>query len=284
MMNLTMSMDAFELPDVDEVQLMEVFQTVSQLILNATKESPDLGGETLASIHYKLFKDFYETKQQKSRLAIMFLQSQLGAIISQAGKEKAVGLFIMGYTRHWLKYVLIFESEMSSFLSWYTFKNELPLNMVPYISRIEELLPLAMDIDHTKGLPENIIKEFQEFADASNDDAGEELKNWLQNLMREALFYEDHDAQSLLLQFQKSFADLMKVDPHNIEFNTLFHQYGESWYNEIKKRKEWLDKLIKELDLFKDENLFRLIRGFYWRKFGDKSFRMALNQKEGKIA
>ena len=42
-----MSVDAFELPDVDENQLMEVFQTVSQLILNATKESPDFGGETL---------------------------------------------------------------------------------------------------------------------------------------------------------------------------------------------------------------------------------------------
>ena len=277
-----MSADAFEFPDVDENQLMQVFETISKLILDATKESPDLGGETLASIHYKLFKDFNENKQQKSRLAIMFLQSQLGAIISQAGKEKAVGLFIMGYTRHWLKYVLIFESEMASFLSWYTFKNELSRNMVPYISRIEELLPLAVDIDHLSGLPEKVIKEFQEFADASNDDAGEELKNWLQNLMREALFYEDNDARSLLMQFQKSFADLMKVDPHNIEFNTLFHQYGESWYNEIKKRKEWLDKLIKQLDLFKDENLDRLIKGFYWRKFGDNSFRLAVNKKEVK--
>lgn len=275
-----MSADSFEIPDVDENQLMNVFETVSKLILDATKESPDLGGETLASIHYKLFKDFHETNQQKSRLAIMFLQSQLGAIISQAGKEKDVGLFIMGYTRHWLKYVLIFESEMSSFLSWYTFKTELPLNMVPYISRIEELLPLAVNIDHLQGLPEKVIKEFQEFADAANDDAGEELKNWLQNLMREALFYEDSDAKSLLLQFQKSFADLMKVDPHNVEFNTLFHQYGESWYNEIKKRKEWLDKLIKELDLFKDENLDRLIRGFYWKKLSGKSFRSALDQSQ----
>ena len=259
---------------------MEVFQTVSQLILGATKESPDLGGETLASIHYKLFKDFYETKQQKTRLAIMILQSQLGAIISQAGKEKDVGLFIMGYTRHWLKYVLIFESEMSSFLSWWTFKKELPINMVSYISRIEELLPLAVNVDSLQGLPEKIIKDFQEFADASNDDAGEELKNWLQNLMREALFYEDHDAQSLLIQFQKSFSDLMKVDPHNVEFNTLFHQYGESWYNEIKKRKEWLDKLIKGLDLYKDDNLFRLIRGFYWRKLGDNSLRIALSKAQ----
>ena len=265
-----MSVDSFEIPDVDENQLMEVFQTISKLILDATKESPDLGGETLASIHYKLFKDFSDSKQQKSRLAIMFLQSQLGALISQAGKEKDVGLFIKGYTRQWLKYVLIFESEMASFLSWYTFKNELSLNMVPYISRIEELLPLAVDIEHLTGLPTNIINEFQEFADASNDDAGEELKNWLQNLMREALFYEDNEARGLLLQFQKSFADLMKVDPHNIEFNTLFHQYGESWYNEIQKRKEWLDKLIKGLDLFKEENLFRLIKGFYWRKFGEK--------------
>ena len=278
-----MSVDSFEIPDVDENQLMEVFQTISKLILDATKESPDLGGETLASIHYKLFKDFSDSKQQKSRLAIMFLQSQLGALISQAGKEKDVGLFIMGYTRHWLKYVLIFESEMASFLSWYTFKNELSLNMVPYISRIEELLPLAVDIEHLTGLPTNIINEFQEFADASNDDAGEELKNWLQNLMREALFYEDNEARGLLLQFQKSFADLMKVDPHNIEFNTLFHQYGESWYNEIQKRKEWLDKLIKGLDLFKEENLFRLIKGFYWRKFGEKSFRIAINQRELKV-
>ena len=273
-----MSADSFEIPDVDENQLMDVFETVSKLILDATKESPDFGGETLASIHYKLFKDFYETKQQKSRLAIMFLQSQLGAIISQAGKEKDVGLFIMGYTRHWLKYVLIFESEMSSFLSWYTFKNELTLNMVPYISRIEELLPLAVNETIGGGLPENTIKEFQEFADAANDDAGEELKNWLQNLMREALFYEDNDARTVLLQFQNSFSDLMKVDPQNVEFNTLFHQYGESWYNEIKKRKDWLDKLIKELDLFKDENLDRLIRGFYWRKFGDNSLRVALHQ------
>lgn len=280
MMNLAMSVDAFEIPDVDENQLMQVFETISKLILDATKESPDLGGETLASIHYKLFKDFNESKQQKSRLAIMFLQSQLGAIISQAGKERDVGLFIMGYTRHWLKYVLIFESEMSSFLSWYTFNNELPLNMVPYISRIEELLPLAVDIEHLSGLPTKVIKEFQDFADASNDDAGEELKNWLQNLMREALFYEDTDARGLLIQFQKSFADLMKVDPHNIEFNTLFHQYGESWYNEIKKRKEWLDKLIKGLDLFKEENLDRLIRGFYWRKLGGKPFRFAIDKKE----
>ncbi len=278
-----MSADAFELPDVDENQLMEVFQTISKLILDATKESPDLGGETLASIHYKLFKDFNESKQQKSRLAIMFLQSQLGALISQAGKEKEVGLFIMGYTRHWLKYVLIFESEMASFLSWYTYKTELPLNMVPYISRIEELLPLAGDIEHSTGLPSHVIKEFQEFADASNDDAGEELKKWLQNLMREALFYDDNEARGLLIQFQKSFSDLMKVDPQNIEFNTLFHQYGESWYNEIHKRKDWLDKLIKELDLYKEENLARLIKGFYWRKFGEKSFRMAVQNREVKV-
>lgn len=277
-----MSADAFEFPDVDENQLMEVFQTISKLILDATKESPDLGGETLASIHYKLFKDFTDTTQQKSRLAIMFLQSQLGAIISQAGKEKDVGLFIMGYTRHWLKYVLIFESEMASFLSWYTFNNELSRNMVPYISRIEELLPLAVDIEHLSGLPPNLIKDFQEFADASNDDAGEELKNWLSNLMREALFYEDSDARSLLLQFQKSFADLMNVDPHNVEFNTLFHQYGESWYNEINKRKEWLDKLIKGLDLYKEENLGRLIRGYYWRKLGGQPLRTALEHREVK--
>ncbi len=279
-----MSVDAFEFPDVDENQLMEVFQTISKLILDATKESPDLGGETLASIHYKLFKDFNESTQQKSRLAIMFLQSQLGALISQAGKEKDVGLFIMGYTRHWLKYVLIFESEMSSFLSWYTTKNELPLNMVPYISRIEELLPLAVNLDHLSGLPENVIKEFQEFADASNDDAGEELKNWLQNLMREALFYEDSDARALLLQFQKSFSDLMKVDPQNVEFNTLFHQYGESWFNEIQKRKEWLDKLIKGLDLYKEENLGRLIRGYYWRKLSGKPFKSAIDQSQAKAS
>jgi hypothetical protein len=274
-----MSVDAFEIPDVDENQLIEVFQTISTLIIDATKESPDLGGETLASIHYKLFKDFNDSKQQKSRLAIMFLQSQLGSLISQTGKEKDVGLFIMGYTRHWLKFVLIFESEMASFLSWYTFNNELSLNMVPYISRIEELLPLAVNIENNPGLPENVIKEFQEFSDASNDDAGEELKNWLQNLMREALFYEDSEAKSVLVQFQKSFADLMQVDPQNVEFNTLFHQYGESWYNEIKKRKIWLDRLIKELDLYSDQNLSRLIRGYYWRKFSGKPLRLALRQR-----
>lgn len=266
--------------DVDENDLMKVFENITDMIINAIKDvSPDHGGEVLASIHYKLFSDFDENKRDKSRLALMYLQSQLSSIISQAGQEKGIGMFLYGYTRHWLKFILIFESECASFLSWYSFNKEMK-NMVPYISQIEEYLPVIVNTEDSKGLPANVIKEFQTFADASNDDAGEELKNWLSNLMRQALFYDDSDSKDLLQQFQKSFTELMKVFDedfaYNIEFNTLFHQYGESWYNEIKKRKEWLNKLITELDLFKEEKLERLVRGFYWRKIGGKPLKSAI--------
>ena len=269
-----LSYDVIEtLPDVDENELVNVFTTITNLITNAIKDtSPDHGGEVLASIHYKLFLDFDEKHQDKSRLALMYLQSQLSNIISQAGKEQEIGQFLYGYTRHWLKFILIFESEMSSFLSWYTFRREIR-NMVPYISSIEEYLPILADMHDANPLPKATIKEFKDFADASNDDAGEELKNWIQELMRQALFYEDEDAQERLKQFQKSFADLMggaEDFAFNVQFNTLFHMYGESWYEEIKKRKGWLNKLIKELDLFKEDALDRLVRGFYWRKIEGK--------------
>jgi hypothetical protein len=274
------------LPDVDENELVNVFTTITDLITNAIKNtSPDHGGEVLASIHYKLFLDFEENKHDKSRLALMYLQSQLSNIISQAGKKKEIGQFLYGYTRHWLKFILIFESEMSSFLSWWTFKPEIR-NMVPYISSIEDYLPVLVDVENTEPLPENVIKEFQEFADASNDDAGEELKNWLQGLMRQALFYEDDFSKKLLQQFQKSFSDLMKVFDEdfafNVQFNTLLHQYGESWYEEIKKRKIWLNKLITKLDLFNEESLDRLVRGFYWRKLDGEPLKQVITKVTNK--
>lgn len=265
-----------QLPDVDENELINVFNTITKLITDAIKDSsPDYGGQILASIHYKLFLDYDENQQDKSRLALMYLQSQLSNIISQSGKEKEIGQFLYGYTRHWLKFILIFESEMSAFLSWYTFRRELR-NMIPYISSIEEYLPVLVDVDSISGLPKQTIDEFKEFADASHDDAGFELKNWLQGLMRQALFYNDDYSKKRLQQFQKSFADLMggaEDFAFNVQFNTLFHQYGESWYEEIKKRKKWLNRLIKELDLFKEDCLERLVRGFYWRKIEGQPLR-----------
>ncbi|MFW9928248.1 MAG: hypothetical protein ACFFD1_02540 [Candidatus Thorarchaeota archaeon] len=268
---LFLSYEYVEIPDVDEEQLLRVFDTISNLISKSVKESPDIGGKTLASIHYKLFLDQYENKNEKARLALMFLQSQLGKLICDAGKNEDVGMLIYSYTRHWLRFVLILESQMGTFLSWYTFKKELPLNLVPLISSIEDELPILLDPNHP-GLPEDIVRDFREFADAANDDAGEELKNWLDDLMRRAIYDKDRLSLDTLAQFQKSFPDLMEVDPFNIEFNTLFHQYGESWFNEIAKRKEWLNNFIKELDLYHEKNIQRLANGYYWRKFGDRSF------------
>ena len=269
-----MSYEFVEIPDVDESQLLKVFDTISGLISKSISESPDTGGKTLASIHYKLFLDHFE-KNEKARLALMYLQAQLGKLISDSGKSREVGMLIYAYTRHWLRFVLILESQMATLLSWYTFQKELPINLVPIISTIEERLPILVD-NKAPGLPEGVIRDFRDFADAANDDAGEELKNWLLDLMRNTIFHEDKPAQETLAQFQKSFPDLMNVDPFNVAFNTLFHQYGESWFNEIAKRKKWLNILIKELDLYNEKNIQKLARGYYWRKMGDPNLRLTV--------
>ena len=261
-----MSDDLIEIPDVDEVQLMKVFETISQLIKTSIKTSPDIGGKNLASIHYKLFLDLYENKNEKSRLALLYLQAQLGNLISEAGKSQDIGMVIYAYTRHWLKFVLILETQMASLLSWYTFRQILPINLVPLISSIDEYLPINVD-ENASGLPDNIVREFKEFADAANEDAGEELKKWLSSLMRAALFYQDKDSLDTLRQFQVSSPELMNVDPTNFQFNTLFHQYGESWYQEILNRKKWISTLIDKLDLLSDNGILRMARGFYWTKF-----------------
>ncbi|OLS25363.1 MAG: hypothetical protein HeimC3_15770 [Candidatus Heimdallarchaeota archaeon LC_3] len=266
-----MSYEYVEIPDVNEDQLMKVFDTITNIISKSIKESPDTGGKTLASIHYKLHLDFFESKNEKARLALMFLQAQLGKLICDAGRSREVGMLIYSYTRHWLRFVLILESQMSTYLSWYTFKKESPFNLVPIISAIEDNLPILLD-DNIEGLPKDIIKDFREFANAANDDAGEELKNWLDFLMRQALYNNDDLSLETLSQFQKSAPELMEVDEFNVEFNTLFHQYGESWFNEIVIRKKWLNNVITKLDLFDEKNIQRLANGFYWRKFGGKSF------------
>ena len=90
--------------------------------------------------------------------------------------------------------------------------------------------------------------------------------------MRQALYDEDDISLETLEQFQKSAPELMDVSPMNVEFNTLFHQYGESWFNEIIIRKKWLNNVITKLDLFNEKNIQRLANGYYWRKFGGKSF------------
>ena len=89
--------------------------------------------------------------------------------------------------------------------------------------------------------------------------------------MRQALYDNDDLSLETLAQFQKSAPELMEVDEFNVEFNTLFHQYGESWFNEIVIRKKWLNNLITKLDLFQEKNIQRLANGYYWRKFGGKS-------------
>jgi hypothetical protein len=265
-----LSYDYVEIPDVDENQLMNVFDTISNLISKSVKESPDRGGQVLASVHYRLFLDQFENQNEKSRLALMFLQAQLGKLICDAGKSREVGMLIYSYTRHWLRFVLILESQMATYLSWYTFKRESTLNLVPIISGIEENLPILVE-ESSPGLPENIVRDFREFADAANDDAGEELKNWLDDLMRQGLYDNDEYALDTLTRFQKSFPEIFDVSPTNVEFNTLFHQYGESWFNEIVERKKWLNNVITKLDLFNEKNIQRLANGYYWRKFGGKS-------------
>jgi hypothetical protein len=274
-----MSDEFVEIPDVDEVQLVKIFENIAALISNSIETSPDIGGKTLAGIHYKLFLDFHENQNEKARLAIMFLQAQLGKLISDAGKSEDVGMLIYAYTRHWLRFVLILETQMASILSWYTSNPVLPINLVPLISSIEENLPINLD-PKTSGLPEDTIKDFKEFADASNDDAGEELKNWLDSLMRETLFHKNEISNEILIQFQGSFTDLMEVSETNFEFNTLFHQYAESWFKEILERKEWIQKLIKELDLLDDKSILRMARGFYSIKFEGTSFSEIVKQRK----
>ena len=268
-----------EIPDVDEVQLMNIFNTIAKTISRSIKESPDIGGKTLASIHYKLFLDQYEKKSEKSRLALMYLQSQLGALICEAGKSEDIGMLIFAYTRHWLRFVLILESQMSTYLSWYTFKKELPINLVPIISTIEENIPIVVEKNNS-GLPEDLIRDFRKFADAANDDAGKELKNWLDELMREVLYNNDDYSLKTLLQFMKSSSELFNVSPIDVEFNTVFHQYAEAWFHEILERKKWINNLITKLELFEEKNIFRLSKGYYWRKLGDISFGDIIKQKK----
>ena len=268
-----------EIPDVDEVQLMNIFNTIAKTISQSIKESPDIGGKTLASIHYKLFLDQYEKKSEKSRLALMYLQSQLGALICEAGKNEDIGMLIFAYTRHWLHFVLILESQMSTYLSWYTFKKELPRSLVPIISTIEETIPIVVEKDNP-GLPEDLIRDFRKFADAANDDAGKELKNWLNELMREVLYNNDDYSLQTLLQFMKSSSELFNVSPIEVEFNTVFHQYAEAWFHEILERKKWINNLITKLELFDEKNIYRLSRGYYWRKLGDVSFGDIIKQKK----
>lgn len=270
--------EEIEIPDVDEEELMKIFENLQQMIEQSIKQDPVKGGKTLASMHYRLFQDLIEKKNEKARLALLYLQAQLGRMISAVEKEQEVGQLMYAYTRRWLHFVLLVEAQMASFLSYYTFRPELPIDIIPLVTQIEEKIPLNED-PNIPGLPESIVQEFQAFADAANDDAGEELKNWLNGLLRQALIYDDPSALETLNQFQISFPSLMQVGPLNVAFNTLFHQYGESWFQEIYMRKKWLNRLIQGLNLYEEEQLDRMLTGYYWSKLDGIPLKVMLEQR-----
>lgn len=240
---------------VDQKEVADIFSAIETTLKSAFSKNIEEGGRALAQIHHNLLESAVLGGSEKGRLSLLFLKSKLESFIDE---PTMIGSLLVAYSRHWLRLILILESQAYNYLSWISCTPEEPLPYEDILENLNNVLPLEDDL--TSVSPNRSVTEMLgSYQEKDSTKMGQELQAWIYSVMRQVL---EGDEQSLLLlgSFQAVFPTIIAED---FVLNEVVHEFAKAWFRSSLQLKRWFNTFGARLP----EDVRPLLsRGYYWSK------------------